>query len=99
MTTREDFFRDYISKRKPVVIKPPAGEKGFEHLGWNVKSWLDLESLSRKVGRMEVSVEELPRDGISETSLTGSDTVPFPRFVKSSQKCPPALRISCVLYQ
>jgi hypothetical protein len=85
MPSREEFFEKYISQRKPVIIIPPAGEEGFEHFGWAVKSWLDLDSLAEKVGKMEVNVEQIPQDGMSDTSVSGVQRVRFPKFLRSLQ--------------
>jgi hypothetical protein len=60
MPEPEVFYKEYILKRKPVVIVAPPDDDSFGYLGWKTHKWLDFGYLKEKAGDVEVQLEVRP---------------------------------------
>jgi hypothetical protein len=57
MPEPEVFYKEYILKRKPVVIVAPPDDDSIGYLCWKTHKWLDFGYLKKKAGDVEVHVE------------------------------------------
>ncbi|OBZ74962.1 JmjC domain-containing protein 4 [Grifola frondosa] len=80
-TPAEEFFTEYVSKRKPVIIRALLDDSSF-----HAQKWTDLDYLASKAGDTEVMVEPMHPTVHQFGTDVKRVSIPFRDFLTSLRK-------------